>query len=49
MSDSEADLLALMRADRTVQDRRRDAQALKDEEATPDLERVRDRRKKVAP
>jgi hypothetical protein len=31
---SEADLLGLMRADREVQNRRRDAQALKDEEVT---------------
>ena len=34
MSNSETNLLALMRADRTVLRRRQDAQALKDEEAT---------------
>jgi hypothetical protein len=34
MSNSEAELLALMRADREVQNRRRDAQAMVDIEAT---------------
>jgi hypothetical protein len=49
MSGSEADLLALMLADREVQNRRRDAQALKDEDATEEtgsaamIESMRDR------
>jgi hypothetical protein len=34
MSNSEADLLKIMRADRVVIRRRRDAQDLKDEDAT---------------
>jgi hypothetical protein len=48
MSSSEADLLALMRADRAVQDRRRDRQELLDDDATEELRRIRNRTKKVS-
>jgi hypothetical protein len=49
MSGSEADLLALVRADRVVQNRRRDRQALKDEEATAELERAKRRPRQPNP
>jgi hypothetical protein len=45
MSNNEADLRALMCADREVQDRRRDRQELLDDDATEDLRRIRNRRK----
>ena len=49
MSNSEADFPALMRADREVQNRRRDRQELLDDDATEDLRRIRNPSKKVAP
>ena len=49
MSESEAELLAIMRADREVQSWRRDRQELLDDDATEEIRRYRNRRRKVTP
>jgi hypothetical protein len=49
MSGSEAELLALTRADREVQNRRRDVQDLKDEEVTAEPPRKRNRKRDGEP